>query len=282
MHAIMTLTARHDRYMSSSPGPGPTTFETFHGLQAASLFNRMLSGPIHASDGDTIGAMGALLGAISIASTEACSPEEAWPLKAPAPSDLQWLKLSDGKRELWRLANPSRPESVFRCLVEEYEDNARILKPGIEKLPTQLLEICDVTELSTADNNPYYSALQIFASMQDVECNHSTILRFLSFIGDVQPEFITLIELKDSRALLLLAFWYATVCHYHWWIARRAMIECKAICIYLEKSHASKTTIQDLLQYPKLSCGLIAQKSGVEDITMSRILPSGLSSMSTL
>lgn len=254
------MTAKHDRFLSESADSKETTFETYHGYQAAALFNQKLCGPIKPSDRDAILATGALLGGISTSSIEAASPEEAWPLKPSSPSDLQWLKLNDTKKAIWRIAGPPGPESVFHSLVDAYAADLRTsyrTKPGTQGMLSRLRELCDLNERSTAKSNPYYTAVAHLATLLPIECTHWTILRFLSFITDIPPDFLSLIENKDSRALLLLAFWYAKVCHYQWWIARRAMLECKAACIYLEKHHACETGVQELLEFPKTECGLL-------------------------
>ena len=264
MHAVMALVAKHDRSMSALPYGEPTTFETYHGYQAAALLNQRLSSPLIDDDRDAVGAVGVLLGIMTLASIEACTPEKAWPLKPPSSDDLQWLKLNEGKKELWRIVDPFRPESCFRSFIDEFVAASHTTDQtelATERLPSKMLKLYDLKVVSNPENNPYYRAVQILATLQDLECNHSNCLRFFAFISDVHPGFKHLLEKKDPRALLLMAFWYAKVCHYQWWIARRAMMECKAICIYLEKNYTNETTIQDLLQFPKTMCGLVAQET---------------------
>lgn len=259
MHAVMTMTAKHDRFLSASPNSEETTIETYHSYQAAALFNRKLSVPIQPSDCDAIWATAGLLGFIAISSIEASSPEEAWPLGPSRPSDLQWLRFNTGKKAVWRIADPLRPESVFHGLLEGCEQNLQAsgaMKPGIEGFSSQLATLCGLDGLSNPGKNSYYAAVRRLITLLTIDCNHSSSLKFLFFISDMQTDFICLLERKDPRALLLLVVWYAKVCHYQWWIARRAMLECRAICIYLEKYYASETAIQELLYFPKMRCEL--------------------------
>ena len=259
MHAIMALVAKHDRVNSQTPYNPPTSVELHHEYQATALLSMKLSKPLRADDCDAVGAVGALLGAWTLASIEAPTPEEAWPLRDLSPDDLQWLKLSDGKTELLKLANFSRPESCFHSFFDEYLKQSQVTNhtnAAIAKLPGQFLALFDLGDHSNPTNNPYYRAVQNVALLRDVECDHENCLMFFSFTTDMQEEYQHLLRQKDPRALLLMAFWYAKVCRYQWWIARRAMVECKAICIYLDKYHATEAMIQDFLAYPKARCGL--------------------------
>lgn len=59
---------------------------------------------------------------------------------------------------------------------------------------------------------------------------------FLSFISNLRPGYKKLLELKDPRALLFLAWWNVKVSQVEecWWTWRRAVLEGRAICRYLE------------------------------------------------
>ena len=254
MHAVMTITARHDRFVSASPNSEKTAIEAYHSYQSAALFNQKLSTPIQPSDRDAILATAIILGSVAVSSIKSSSPEETWPLKSSSSSDLQWLRFSDGKKVIWGITNPLRPESIFHVLAEDYgllSDAAQTPEPLIQNLPSQLLNLCDIDNTSNINNNPYYTALQVLATVLNIPCNPSTILKFLAFITKMQPDYLRLLELKDPRALLLMALWYAQVCHYQWWLATRARLECRAICTYLERFHPREAVIQDLLQLPK-------------------------------
>ncbi|MCJ1370773.1 hypothetical protein MMC20_001986 [Loxospora ochrophaea] len=272
MHVVMTITAKHDRYLSASPNSKETAVEAYHMYQAASGLNQVLSAPVQPSDRDAIWATAVMLGVLELASADASSPEESWPLKPSSPSDLQWLRVSDGKKVVWKIANPFRPDSIFHNLSDDWEEHfkavAPAITPSIERLLSQFADLCHLDGLSTAANSPYYSPVHNLANLLPIDCNPTTILSFMCFLSDIDNAFTGLLERKDPRALLLLAYWYAKVCDYHWYIARRATIECKAICIYLEKYYACDGAIQELLHFPKKSCGLISYRD-LEDVTES-------------
>ncbi|KAK9328257.1 hypothetical protein V1520DRAFT_346561 [Lipomyces starkeyi] len=251
MHGVQTITAIHDRYLSASPARQTRT-EVYHFCRVASLFNQKLSTPLQPSDSDALCATAALLGVIAFSCFEASTPEEAWPLKTPAHSDLQWLKMLEGKNTVWKVADPLRLDSSFFRTLDHDLSFPASTSSGVENIPSAFIQVYDLENTSTAENNPYHAAVHTLAPLLHIECVQSTIPRFLSFAWCMRPAFKMLLEQKDSRALVLLAYWYAKVCHSQWWIARRALLECQAICLYLERHHAGDTAIQELVQFPKM------------------------------
>lgn len=92
MHAVLSLTLMHDRYLFTAPNTKLSTTEAFHWYQSVALFNGKLSGPIQPSERDALWAAAALLGIIAFRYIEAKTPEEAWPLKPPSSLDLKLAK----------------------------------------------------------------------------------------------------------------------------------------------------------------------------------------------
>ncbi|KAK9351006.1 hypothetical protein V1523DRAFT_442222 [Lipomyces doorenjongii] len=259
MHVVQTITAIHDRYLSASPNSRYSITEIYHWSQAAALFHQKLSSPVKPSDRDALLATASLIGIIAFPWVEASNPEEAWPLKRAEPSDLEWLRMIDGKAAVWKVANPLRPDSIFHGLPADYEIDypfSALIRRGFEGIPYAFVLLYSVDNSSTAHSNPYHAAVHTIAPLRHIECDPSTVVRFLSFITLMQPDFKRLLEQKDPRALLLLAYWYAKVCHSLWWMVRRAVLECQAICIYVERHHAGERAIQEMLQFPKMRCGL--------------------------
>ena len=202
----------------------------------------------------------AFLGVVSFAHHEAKRPEDAWPLRPTSNWDLDWLKMSDGKHALWYSTDPLPANSLIARLAPLYESSLQLAPPSeiaLQDLPGGLVRLLRLDDPSTMDSNPYHSAACALAGLLKIECNHSTIANFLDFSSHLSPEHKCLLRQKDPRALLLLTYWYAKICRYHqWWIWGRSMLECQAVCIYLERFHADETEIHDLLQFPKAMCGL--------------------------
>lgn len=170
------------------------------------------------------------LGCIAFFCIDGDTPTDVWPLKSPGPLDLDWLKISDGKKEVWRVANPLGPESAYRSLAAE---QISLLAPALLSEPV-------VPEGWRAlwGAHPYKRAASVMGELMGMEMTRRTVLHFLSFIAHVEGDFARLLGEREPKAMLLLGVWYAKVCRYRqWWTMRRAVLEGQAIAIYLEREH---------------------------------------------
>ena len=260
MHAVLSLTLMHDRYLSGASDTKLSVTEAFHWYQSTAFFNDKLSKPIDFSERDALWATAACLGTIAFYYLEAETPEEAWPLKAPSPMDLNWLSLSEGKTKLWKMTRPSK--SVFE-LLSPYQNTAP--KPttpnvhGLEALPPEFIKLCGLDAASTSANNPYHAIASSLAKSLHSDCRLTTILSFLTFVMTIPPQYRDLLKRKDPCALLLLAYWFAKMCQFeHWWMIKRTSLEGQAICIYLQRYYGDNADIQKLLPFPMMMCGSAA------------------------
>jgi hypothetical protein len=165
--------------------------------------------------------------------------------------------MCEGKKTIWKFADSLGYDSVFHAVAEELRAMVTPTSCGIKSIPSAFIPLCGLDDSSTTKNNPYHTTMHDLAPLLHIKCVQSTLPKFFSFVSYMQPEFRMLLEQKDSRALLLLAYWYAKICHSQWWVARRALLECHATCLYLEKHHAGETAIQKLLQFPKMRGELV-------------------------
>ena len=169
------------------------------------------------------------LGCIAFFCVEGDTPQQVWPLKPAGLLDLDWLKISDGKKEVWRVANPLRSESVFSQAAHE---QVELLAPLIQEppLPEGFKELWSQA--------PYKLPASVMGQVMPIECNRKTIINFLSFIAHVEGAFLNALVARDPKAMLLLGVWYAKVCRYkQWWTLRRAVLESQSICLYLKQHH---------------------------------------------
>jgi hypothetical protein len=249
MHVILAVTASHDRYLATVP-QHRTVPESYHWSQCAALFNRKLSRPIQPQDRDALWATAAFLGIIAVSAIEASIPSEAWPLKLSDQSDLEWLRMSDGKMAVWNLTDPLRPGGMFRALSDEYAELfSPIPNEGVDGVPATLARLCRLDVSSNVENNPYFAAVHTLVRLQRIPGHEITTERFLAFVGSMQRSFKALLEQKDSVALLLLSLWYSKARISTWWIEQRAVVEGPAICLYLQHYHQSESVIQELLPW---------------------------------
>lgn len=251
MHASLAVAAAHDRYLR---GPAFTTrplAEIYHWSKCTTLFNRKLSTPIQPQDRDAIWATATYLGIVCFASLDIATPYEAWPLKSvDNPSDLEWLRMSTGKAIIWELTNPLRESSIFHPMAPVYSQlRAPLRSSGLANVPSVLQKLCSIDETSTSENNPYYTAVQALAHLAKFTREKAPIFHALAFISHVREEFTMLLGQKEPVALLLLSLWYAAASSAVWWIERRAEVEGRAICLYLERHHSYSSTLMELLPW---------------------------------
>ncbi|CZT18274.1 uncharacterized protein RCC_04119 [Ramularia collo-cygni] len=253
LHAVLRFTLLHDRYLYDPLGTSPSAAEAFHGYHAAALFSQVLSESSHSNDvKDALWGTSALLGAGSFAAFEGISAAEAWPLKPPSVSDLDWLKMSEGKNAVWRLANPTRDDSQFRDVIEAElrKQNSIPLQcvgPAVDGFRAHCAHLMEAGE-----DSPYFQAASILERLAPMQCSHETAIWFLSFVGHMDPAYMQLVAAKDSTALVLLAWWFAKLLEYNvWWVSRRCRFECQAICVFLNEKLPQEDVIRDLLEFPR-------------------------------
>jgi len=164
--------------------------------------------------------------------------------------------MSDGKRAVWRLVDPMREDSVIREAWQQINSSTPASEPLVASCPT-FFELYSLKEWTAGEDNPYRYATSLLIPLLTIECNHSTIAQFLSFVGHTDPGYRQLLGEKDPLALLLLAYWYGKMCQYRqWWIMPRVVLECQAICVYLERAYGEEENIANLLPFPRAMCGL--------------------------
>ncbi|MCJ1307912.1 hypothetical protein MMC25_001560 [Agyrium rufum] len=265
MHLVQTLTLVHDRYIQPDVGRNPRLImlERYHSVEAAAIMQQKLSNPLRDEDRDALWGAAFLLGIIAAGSIEVTDPEDAWPFRPSSPSDLEWIRMSSGKKAIYDLVQPFREGSVYSGLqtmfnqhAPQYETKNRTM---FNFVYPSMVKLCDLDDedLDIENSNPYHSAIHNLAPLLDNEISDATLVPYLSYVGFMEEAFTQLLDVKDPRAMLILAYWFSKVCHGRWWIARRASIEGRAICIYLTRFYSNWTEIQHLLWFPKSNLGML-------------------------
>ncbi|KKK16535.1 hypothetical protein ARAM_006958 [Aspergillus rambellii] len=177
----------------------------------------------------------------------------------PAPS-LNWLFVQSGLSHLLCRAQPWLPRSMwletFLSSSRENRDFYQDKRPGRDRLPSALADICGITEHTTEETNPYLWPLRMLTPLLSVEPSLATFSQFTTFMGRLLPEFHDRLIQKDPPALILLAWWLALMYSIDlWWVKTRARSECAAICMYLENSR--DPLVLKLLEFPAQRCGIL-------------------------
>lgn len=257
MHTALTLTMMHGR--SDNLFSKQTAREAYHWYQATSQFSRKLTAPhLTSSERDAIWMAAAMLGCTTVAHVDAVDPEQAWPLKDPSPTDLDWLKISNGKKEAWIIADLSRPDSSLRSFVTQTAIDHFVIKTADQEafraLPHELAELCNLDACSTPENNPYHIPGACLGRLVPIKSCQDNILKFFTFMAQMTPEFLHLLEVRDPRAVLIM-LWYQTLLgagdNAQWYTKKRTVVETEAMICYLERHHGSVPNMGRLLEFPR-------------------------------
>ncbi|KAF7553659.1 hypothetical protein G7046_g7030 [Stylonectria norvegica] len=174
--------------------------------------------------------------------------------------------MSDGKKVVWEIADPTRVESVFHPLIADMSSRnvpAGYLPVAPGALPEPFYELCGLTSTSSAETNPYHVAASILAQLMPQTIDDDNLLLFLTFLSQLDQNYRTLLTAKDPAALLLLVWWYAKVVVLPtWWMQRRTIMEGKSLCLYLERSFKDQPEVLGLLNYPRRVIDAVANSGG--------------------
>jgi hypothetical protein len=248
MHASLAVAFTYDRHLNSSLGCRRSLEECYHLSESTVLLNRRLKEPIEAKDKDAIWGTAAALAILAFSSPDARTPEESWALKSSDYSDLDWLRMSNGKMSLWHIVDPLRPDSLFCVMAATFAQmHSPLPERGVDGIPTALAAMCLLNDSSTARNNPYFHAAHAVSQILDLPDSEVTTGPTQLFTRCIHGPFECLLRKRDPVALLLLYLWYRKASRSIWWIELRARVECPAICSYLRLYHKGNVAVQAFL-----------------------------------
>ncbi|KAJ5512089.1 hypothetical protein N7463_001641 [Penicillium fimorum] len=248
MHASLAVALTYDRHLNGSLNSRRTLEECYHWSQSTVLLNKRLREPIETKDKDPIWGTAAALAILTFSSPDACTPEQAWPLKSSDSSDLDWVRMSKGKMSLWHTVNPLRPDSLFCVMAATYAQmDSPLPEGGIEGIPRALAALCNLKESSTAETNPYFHAAHAVSQILRLPDSQVTIGQTEPFTRSIHGPFKNLLRKRDPPALVLIYLWYRKASRSVWWIELRARVECPSICLYLRLYHKENGAVQSFL-----------------------------------
>ncbi|KAI7167810.1 hypothetical protein KC343_g10850 [Hortaea werneckii] len=260
MHASLALALAYDRYQNDSTTSQLRSEEYHHWTRSATLLKKRLNQPIETKDKDPIWGTAATLALLSFSFTDTDLPDRSWPVQAPSESSsvdpLDWLRMDNAKMSLWHIVNPLRPESIFSIMKDTYAQLASpSAKSGAKDIPGPLASLCGLGELSTADNNPYFTAAHALSHLLEIEDSRVTVGHTQRFTKCIHGAFESLLRGRDPVALLLLYLWYSKAGRSIWWIESRARVERPAIRLYLQRTYGEDDAIQKCLLADLPTCG---------------------------
>ncbi|KAM0715779.1 hypothetical protein Q7P37_008293 [Cladosporium fusiforme] len=253
MHTSIAVALAYDRHTNGNSNSRRTSQECYHWYQGTVLLGDRLKRTVDAKDKDAVWGSAAALAMLTVSSPDACSPEQAWPLKNSESSDLDWLDMLNGKMSLWSVFDPLRPDSIFRVLTTTYAQmHSPLPDRGTGGMSESLAKICCLDHFSTPETSPYFLAAHAVSQLLGIPSQEVTVGHIPTFTRIVNGPFESLLRQKDPTALLLLYLWYQKARSQIWWIELRARVECPAIRMYLSCNHTENTAIHALMSHGNL------------------------------
>ncbi|KAL4892986.1 hypothetical protein BDV59DRAFT_179211 [Aspergillus ambiguus] len=247
MHIILSVSAMHCRHLSPSGSQNPTTFEVYHTSQCTQLLLQKTRQPLQQELRDPVWIAATLLGIVVFSSISTNTPEEAWPLNSDA-SDLEWVRMTRNKMALWALTDPLRYDSLLQGMLGEYSEMFQpVSTRGKEGVPDTIIRLCCLTHSSTADNNPYFTAVHTLLPLLGRSPEGLSRSSILAFTSQMAPSFSALLQAKDPVALVLLACWYDIARRVIWWTQDRATVELESIRQYILRNYRQLDGVLDIL-----------------------------------
>ncbi|PYH40727.1 uncharacterized protein BP01DRAFT_387119 [Aspergillus saccharolyticus JOP 1030-1] len=256
-HAITTVALMYQRLTTIPIKSAVTGTEAYHWDRALVGFNRTLSQDPRPDDKAALLSTSMLLWLLVFCHLDASIPEESWPLSPGMDSGPIWLKISRGKDEVWRQM-PSPPGDRISAALTPVDHNNPLMMPSAQPLPihhvpTAFLRLFDLdTErcLSGAQSRYCSVAVDVAWALFNDQPVLPTVLRFVTFLSTMSAEFKSLLIVKDPRALLLLASWFAKIRRLGvWWMTPRTALEGEAICRYLERGYGDNPDMQEMIDF---------------------------------
>ncbi|KAF2996435.1 hypothetical protein E8E13_003350 [Curvularia kusanoi] len=242
MHMLLSVTLMHDVHLAA--GTITSCREALeHWTTASTLFNDVLSQPIPPSYRDAVWATGIFLGAASFWSIGSTDPYAVWPLKIPEPDDLAWLRIGEGKKHLWRVAQPTRDDSIFckivkgySCLnVPQWTADEVASGPG-PHIAAHVVKTLGLTGILDDPANVYHLPILALSRCPNAKVTEENALKFLYVMAVITEPFLKLLEVKDIKAVFIMGWWYILLTKGDmWWMSRRARVEGQAIRIWLRR-----------------------------------------------
>lgn len=172
-----------------------------------------------------------------------------------ADLDLVWLRMNEGKAQVWALTDPARPDSIFSSVSQAMASKMpKLPTRGVgDGVPPALARLCGLREGSSGpDDNAYFRAAHALGYILAFDPSRESSCRYFSFLGFMDGGFRELLRARDPTALVLLALWYSMAKKTVWWLSFRAEVELKAIRMYLARSHEYHgDRLEELLEITK-------------------------------
>ncbi|KAL3470284.1 hypothetical protein BJX99DRAFT_264342 [Aspergillus californicus] len=237
--------------------------EAYFWQQAQGLYSQALNCNVSEKNVDALLSACMLMGVTSIIPPK-FEIQDSW-IFTGRSSDLNWLAIQGGLNTILQVADKYIAGSIWGTAFGQSTKIETILfkyevKQGREGLHPALADLCEINESTTEETSPYYFPLKILSPLLELEANAENASHCTTWMGRINAAFVNLCRQKDTKALVILAYWMGLMCSLsQWqpWVEGRVRRECIAVCIYLES--IADPVIYPFLKFPASAAGYTLQ-----------------------
>ncbi|KAK2805096.1 hypothetical protein FQN50_006341 [Emmonsiellopsis sp. PD_5] len=254
MHSLIAISETHLHHLVPTYDCGQFK-ASYHWELAMASFQRELVLPPAQHNMDAMVSTCMMLAVLAFTGSNSQS-SDSW-IFSPVQSGTNWLYVQGGLSTILSQYKERAAQNIWIPAIHDADDHEGTFSdesPGPEGIPAAFVDLCDIDENSDSDNNPYHRPLRVISNLQRIEASSSTFTKLISFVGEIDNGYRDLLQNKDPRALLILAYWFGMMCAVdQWWVQKRVRSECSAICMFLTNNPDQR--IQQLLEGPARACG---------------------------
>ncbi|RDW69074.1 uncharacterized protein DSM5745_08834 [Aspergillus mulundensis] len=159
--------------------------EAHHWQRAIRQYSTDLNCPVGPEDMDALFSA-CLLMTVNSFALDSYNPAQSFVFSPTPARSLNWLMW-------WEMFMDSRNDL--------FDDN----RFGREGLRPDLADLCDITESTTTENNPYLWPLRMLTPLLALEPSLTTFSRTTTFMGRLMPDYYERLIAKHPPALVILA-----------------------------------------------------------------------------
>lgn len=261
LHAILAISATH--LSRIAPSERRNIVAALHYQHALRTYSAQLGKPIFCQHVDAIVGCGFMHTMLAFENISRLSTSQ----KVDNAGNATWLRAMQGMTVLQRTENlrPHYKNSIWLpvflgsggCdLNDQILRTDKVVDDSWASTTSVLLQtVCQVSnEFTSSPGSPYHQALKSLCGLMHLNSSHSSVNKFITFIGQLPAGFVQLFEQNDTKAMLIMAYWCAMISAIEqWWITDSALAECRRLCAVLDS--VSSPEVRELLLFPANKCG---------------------------
>ncbi|KAH8799814.1 hypothetical protein F5884DRAFT_117541 [Xylogone sp. PMI_703] len=174
----------------------------------------------------------AILASIDDDDVGSMCPRASWVFQGGKDS-LRWLTLQMGLKPLLMATKMYHEKSVLQPIFRSSDEDDITSAEGGElgQVPETWARVTSAGEPHTG---AFHDPVRMLAKIRLLRPSPGNTLRYVRFIGTLEPEFLTLLENRDERALWIYGYWLGLMGRLKaWWCGRHMQRDRMAIRDFL-------------------------------------------------